>query len=618
MPDPQETREETLVRDGIEYEEVSADDQVIGKAFRVSGGILIAIVVLVTGIVWWLQRPEEQAPAQVAEVDAPREVVREVATPMVPFTDVTAASGIDFVHENGARGEKLLPETMGGGSAFFDHDDDGDADLLLVNGTKWKESDSGAPATQHLYSNDGRGRFTDVSANAGLDVSFYGMGAWCADVDGDGDREVFFTAVGPNHLFDNEGGRFTERDAGVRGAEDSWSSCAAFFDPDRDGDLDLYVGNYVQWWREKDFEVDFRLTGVGRAYGPPTSFEGTQPYFYRNDGRGTYADVTAEAGFLVTNPATGVPVGKALGARVCDLDGDGDLDLAVANDTVANFLYRNRGDGTFEESASRLGLAFDKNGKATGAMGIDMAWYRNDGTQAIAIGNFANEMTSYYVSQGTGDSWTDEAIGSGIGAPTRKYLKFGTLFLDYDLDGRMDLLQINGHLEPEITLVQKSQSYEQPPQLFWNAGNEQRRPYVEVDPATLGDLAHPIVGRGSSCADVDGDGDLDLVLTQSGGRALLLRNDLSLGHHWLRLSLVGKAPNHDAIGARVVLEAGGARRTQELAPQRSYLSQVELPLTFGLGTVDKVDVLEIRWPDGTTQRIQDPAVDQVLVVRQGT
>src|SRR6185503_5317798 len=309
------------------------------------------------------------------------------------------------------------------------------------------------------------------------------------------------------------------------GTKDGWSTCACFFDADKDGDLDLYVGNYVRWSRAIDLEIGFTLNGKDRAYGPPTTFEGMQPYFYSNGGDGRFTDVSERSGFHVANPATGVPIGKALGVRANDPDLDGDLDLMVANDTVANFFYRNKGDGTFEEGAMGLGLAFDREGRATGAMGIDSAWFRNDQAIAYAIGNFANEMSSFYVSQGRADLWADEAIGVGIGAPTRKYLKFGTLFLDYDLDGRQDYLQANGHLESEIAQFQASQTYQQPAQLFWNAGDSAKRTFVEVNAESTGDLAHPIVGRGCASTDVDGDGDLDLLLTQSGGKPVLLRNE---------------------------------------------------------------------------------------------
>jgi hypothetical protein len=612
---PGAAEEQVVLRDGIEYEEVTHDDQVIGRAFKVSLIILVALLALGGGGWYWINRPEAVVPTTEIETTAPRALANDEVAPAVAFRDVTAAAGITFVHQNGAEGEKLLPETMGGGAAFVDHDADGDPDLLLVNGCFWPHSERASEGpTQALYTNDGKGRFTDVTAATGLDVSFYGMGAACADADGDGDTDVFFTAVGTNKYFANDGGRFAERDAGLAGTEDAWSSCACFFDAERDGDLDLYVGNYVRWSREIDLQMDFRLTGIGRAYGPPTNFEGAQPYFYVNGGDGTYTESAEAAGLFVTNSATGVPVGKALGVRASDADLDGDLDLMVANDTVANFFYRNAGDGTFAERAMELSLAFDRSGQSTGAMGIDAAWFRNDDAIAYAIGNFANEMSSFYVSQGRADLWADEAIGAGIGAPTRKHLSFGALFFDYDLDGRLDFLQANGHLESEINQVQSSQTYEQAAQLFWNAGKDARRTYVEVTEA--GDLLRPIVGRGVTAADVDGHGDLDVLQTQSGGAPLLLANEQALGNRSLRLRLTGQGKNHDAIGARVEVFVGGEKQCQEVMPFRSYLSQVELPLTFGLGKAAAAEKVVVYWPDGATQELGALEAGRLHVVQQ--
>jgi hypothetical protein len=610
MPDPHRPKE------GIEYEEVTHDDTVIGRAFRVSL-VVLALLAGVGGLAWWwTHRPEKLAPPQVVTPEAPRALKREVVVPNVRFTDVTAAAGIDFVHQNGAEGEKLLPETMGGGSALFDRDGDGDTDVLFVNGCYWPTSPrANEKPTQALYDGDGRGTFRNATVGSGLEATFYGMGAACADADGDGDADAFFTAVGPNHYFANEGTRFAERDVGLAGEPDSWSTCATFFDADRDGDLDLYVGNYVKWSREIDLEVAFTLDGTHRAYGPPTTFEGAQPYLYRNDD-GRFSDVTEVAGLRITNAATGVPTGKALGVRASDPDLDGDLDLFVANDTVANFFYRNEGGLAFAEKAAAMGLAFDKNGRPTGAMGIDLAWFRNDDAIAVAIGNFANEATSFYVTQDRPTLWLDEAIGSGIAAPTQKFLKFGTLFFDYDLDGRLDFLQCNGHLEDEIHTVQASQTYEQPAQLFWNAGDEAQRPYVEVDAKTLGDLAHPIVGRGAASADVDGDGDLDLLLTQSGRRPVLLRNDQTLGHHWLRLILSGTGKNREAIGARVEVFVGGTKLCQDVMPFKSYLSQVERALTFGLGAATRADKVVVHWPDGAQQELTGLAAGKPHHVEQ--
>ncbi|MHC4219691.1 MAG: CRTAC1 family protein [Planctomycetota bacterium] len=598
------------------------DDRIIGRAFRWSLAVIAVIAAVVAVTVWLVTRPEKlPPPAAAPRAEAvPRRA--DVVPPTVVFTDITTDSGIDFVHANGAAGDKLLPETMGGGCAFLDYDGDGDPDLLLVNSGRWPDAPTAGnpPPTMALYRNDGTGRFDDVTDAAGLDIGFYGMGAAVGDYDNDGDADLFLTAVGPNRLLRNDGGVFVEvtDTAGVAGAADEWSTSAGFFDAENDGDLDLFVCNYVRWSKEIDFAVDYRLTGLGRAYGPPANFEGTFPNLYLNNGDGTFRDVSASAGLQVTNPATGVPVAKALGLAFVDIGDDDLIDVFVANDTVRNFLFRNNGDGSFEEVADLAGTAYSGMGAATGAMGIDAAYYRNDEILGFAIGNFANEMTSFYVSQGRTWQFADESIGEGVGAPSRLRLSFGLFFFDYDLDGRLDLLQANGHLEAEINAVQPSQHYRQPAQLFWNAGAEARFCFVEADGRSAGDLARPIVGRGAAYADIDDDGDLDMLLTEVGGRPMLLRNEQDLGHHWLRVRLVGRTCNRDAIGAWVSLTmADGTVQRRQVMPTRSYLSQVELPVTFGLGTQDRVGDVHVRWPDGTTQEAPARSVDTTLVVEQG-
>jgi hypothetical protein len=591
---------------------VAEDDAVIGRAFKLSLFVAGAAAAVIVAAIWIAKlsvkapetRPIENAPPVAARSDA--------RPPAVAFTDVS--EGIGFTHVSGAHGQKLLPETMGGGVAFLDFDGDGDADLLFVNSCHWPGHEpAGAPApTMALYANDGQGRFSDVTRAAGLDVTFYGMGVAVGDADCDGDPDLVFTAVGPARFFRNDGGRFTQADVGLRGAEDDWSTCATFFDSDGDGDLDLFVGRYVRWSPEIDLAVDFRLTGIGRAYGPPTNFAGTHSLLYENDGGGRFSDVSELAGLVVLNPATQAPMGKALGVMALDADDDGDCDLFVANDTVQNHFFRNRGDGTFEEVGAELGVAFDRNGAATGAMGIDACFYDERCTLAFAIGNFANEMTSFYVAQRGGELFADEAITSGIGAPSRQRLSFGVAFLDYDLDGRPDLLQANGHIEGEINVVQPSQRHEQPAQLFWNAGPASRTTFVEV--ADAGDLSRPIVGRGAAYADVDGDGDVDVLLTQAGGAPLLLRNDQALGHHWLRLRIQGDGCNRDAIGARVEVTAGGRTQRAVVQPSRGYLSSVELPLTFGLGPATEVERVRVRWADGREREWTGLEVDRLHVL----
>ncbi|MCF7993088.1 MAG: CRTAC1 family protein [Thiohalocapsa sp.] len=546
------------------------------------------------------------------------------APPAVRFTDITESAGIDFVHVNGAYGERLMPETIGSGAAFFDYDRDGDQDLFLVNSREWPGHETlPAPPTQKLYRNDGTGSFEDVTAEAGLGLTTYGMGVAIGDVDGDGWEDLFLTTLNENRLFRNEQGVFRDvtDEAGVAGGPDTWSSSAAFVDYDRDGDLDLFVVNYVKWSRDIDLEIDFRLTGLGRAYGAPLNFVGTDNQLYRNDGGGRFTDVSAQAGIPVGDPVSRNPVGKGLGVVPFDYDGDGWTDLIVVNDTVRNFLFRNlgaEGEAGFEETAIFEGVAYDRNGKATSAMGVDVARFRDDADLGIAVGNFANEMASLFVTTDGRPPFVDEAVLEGLGPASRIPLTFGLIFFDYDLDGRQDLLLANGHLEHEIHKVQQSQHYAQPPSLFWNCGEACGPRFVPIEPtdAAAGDLAQALVGRGIAYADIDGDGDLDVLITQNGRRPALLRNDQQTGHHWLRVELAGDAPDTGAIGARVALSAGGVTRVRDVRPSRGYLSQVERAVTFGLGSMDKVDALHIRWPDGSEQTVIPDGIDRTLRVEK--
>jgi hypothetical protein len=601
---------------------VHTDDAVIGRATRRSLIALLVILVIAGVVVLVLRRKPAPTPAQMTKMVAPVIPERPQAEiPSAKFTDITKQAGIDFIHNSGAYGEKLLPETMGGGVAFFDFDNDGHQDLLLVNSTywPWHVPEGKKPTSLALYHNDGQGHFTDVTAGSGLDVSCYGMGVAIGDYDNDGLDDVFITAVGGNHLFHNEGGgKFKEvtLDAGVAGSTNDWSTCAAWIDYDNDGKLDLYVGNYVTWSREIDAEVGYKIDGQTRAYGQPMNFAGAFPRLYHNDSNGRFTDVSAQSGLQVKNPSTGVPAAKTLGVAPIDLDGDGWMDLVVANDTVQNFVFRNQHDGTFKEIGAASGIAFDSYGNTRGAMGIDAARYRNDDKIGIAIGNFANEMTALCVAQNQPLLFNDEAIAEGIGPASRLLLKFGVVFFDYDLDGRLDLMTANGHLEQEIAKIQKSQTYAQPAQLFWNAGDHSGGSFVVVPPEKCGsDLFKPIVGRGLAFADIDGDGDLDVIMTQTGGAPLLLRNDQDLHHHWIRLKLVGTKSNRDAIGAWIKVRVNGQTLARQVMPTRSYLSQSELPVTIGLGTAAKPDSVEILWPGGTTQQVS-PQVDQLTVVTE--
>lgn len=609
----------------IDPNTLERDDAVIATALKWS-----AILFLVLGVggglvaLRWLSRPPVVVEGPGKKVEPPKERPR-LETPEIRFTDITSAAGIKFVHENGAYGDKLLPETMGSGCAFLDYDRDGDQDIVFVNSCRWpwdsRDLNKDRPQpTQAIYRNDGECRFTDVTQEVGLGASFYGMGVACGDYDNDGDTDLYFTAVGKNRLFQNDGGKFRDvtDDAGVGGVKSQWSTSAGWFDFDNDGDLDLFVANYIEWTKESDLSQKFTLIGGGRGYGRPQPFHGVFPTLYRNDGSGKFSNVSKESGIQVLNTASDEPVAKSLGITFADLDSDGLLDVIIANDTVQNFLLHNLGGGKFEEIGALSGVAFDLDGNARGAMGLDVAWFRNSPAVGIAIGNFSNEMTALYVAKSNDLQFRDEAVSNGLGPSSRLELKFGILFADLDLDSRQDLFSANGHLEIEINKVQESQHYEQSPHLFWNCGPEHATEFELVPAAKCGsDFLKPSVGRGAAYADIDGDGDLDLLIANSGQPPRLLRNDQSRGHHWVRLQLTGGAKsNRDAIGAMVELRTGNVTQRRLVMPTRSYLSQVELPVTFGLGPSDKIDSVRIRWPDGSMQDLKDVAIDQTHRVQQ--
>ncbi len=612
-----------------ESEEVSHyDDAFITRMFRWSA---IALVVLVTGafiLYWTITRKPAPVAIQVTPLVAPEIKAEAPANiPIVLFKDISTLSGIEFTHNNGATGDKLLPETMGGAVAFLDFDNDGAQDLFFVNAQSWPGALKPKLTTPALYRNDGKGHFSDVTAGSGLDVSLYGMGVAVGDFDNDGLTDIFLSCVGTSRLYHNKsGGKFEDvtARAGVGGSPQDWGTACSFFDYDNDGNLDLYVGQYVQWSRDIDFEVGYKLVGIGRAYGQPMNFGGTFPYLYHNNGNGTFSNVSAVSGLQIKNPSTGLPTAKTLGVAPVDLDADGWIDLVVANDTVQNLVFHNQRNGTFKEIGASSGIAFDSYGATRGAMGIDTGHFRNDDTIGVVIGNFANEMTALYVSQANalnGQSnalqFADEAITEGIGPASRLLLKFGVFFFDYDLDGHLDMLSSNGHLEQEINKLQSSQQYAQPAQLFWNRGPSPSGHFaVPTSNQTGSDLFRPIVGRGSAFADIDGDGDLDAIIVQTGSKPLLLRNDNQLGHHWVRLKLEGRSSNRSAIGARVTLRILDQTQHRQVMPTRSYLSQSELPITFGLGTNTTSHEIKIVWPGGRIQKLDSVPLDRITTVKE--
>ena len=545
--------------------------------------------------------------------------------PSVPLTDVTEAAGLSgFRYDAAMRGEKLMPETMGGGAAFFDYDADGDADVLLINSPRWpwEEAEAASAAGISLYQNDGAGHFDDVTVGSGLGEPLYGMGVACGDYNSDGLPDLYLTTVGENRLYRNLGdGRFEDvtTATGTAGPATAWTTAAGWFDADGDGDLDLLALNYLDWSRETDLAQPFTLTGTERGYGRPRAFGGTVPLLYRNDGGERFTEIARDAGLHEMNPATGEPLAKSLGLTFFDADADGDLDVFVANDTVRNFLFLNQtADGAprrFDERAIEAGIAFDESGAARAGMGTDAALLRGDRTLAVAVGNFAAEMTALYATRRGETLFADEAAIAGLGAATRPDLTFGLLWTDADLDGRPDLIAANGHVEPEIARAQPGMTYAQPPRLFWNARPDVAAEFVPLTAEQTGpDFARPFVGRAVAAADVDLDGDPDYLFASLSGPPRLFRNDQTLGRRWLRVTVAGRGANTGAIGATVAVTAGGQTQTKLVNPTRSYLTQVELPLTFGLGEATIVESLRVVWPDGTERTLTDVAVDQALTV----
>jgi enediyne biosynthesis protein E4 len=511
------------------------------------------------------------------------------------LVDVTGPSGLRFRHHNGASGNKLLPETLGSGCAFLDYDADGWQDILLVNGMDWPGRVR-QRSTLSLYRNNRNGTFTDVTRAAGLDVEMYGMGVAVGDFNNDGFPDVLITCVGQNRLFRNTGkGTFVDatQASGLAGRT-ALSTSALWCDFDRDGFLDLFVCNYVKWSPEHD--VFCSLDGKQKSYCTPEAYRGDTCWLFRNRGNGTFEDVTATSGVFDTSS-------KSLGVAMLDYDGDGWPDVFVANDTQPNKLYRNLKNGTFREVAVEAGLAFSADGKARAGMGVDVGDFDNSGRSGLAITNFDNEMIGLYKAAKPG-TYEDVAMRAGVGTPSRSSLGFGCVLADIDLDGALDLIVANGHIDDTVRNIRGNVGYAQAPHLFLNQGNGSFRD-VAADAGP--EFAQPRVGRGLACGDFDRDGDLDLLVTTNNGQASLFRNDQLAGNRSLRFHLVGTKSNRDAIGAVVQIFHGGTTQSRMVKSGSSYLSQSELPVTFGVGKREMVDRVVISWPSGRTDEFKNVA-----------
>jgi len=552
--------------------------------------------------------PARQPSPQVSTAGEP------TASPVgaIHYTDVTAAAGIVFRHEAGASGKKWYPETMGAGGGFFDYDGDGLVDILLVNGRRWPGERQSPEPTMQLYRNLGDSTFAEVTTAAGLDTPLYGMGFAAADYDNDGDQDLIVTGYLQSLFFINNGdGTFREAARQVGLQEGTWDSAAVFFDYDRDGFVDLAIGHYVEWEPSKEAHLDCTYGSPQKDYCAVHHFAGQGLTLYRNLGDGRFRDVTMPAG--VESPGA-----RVLGITIVDYNQDGWPDVLVANDLTPSLFFANNGDGTFREIGAQSGLVMDEGGIAFAGMGIDAAYINSDRQLCVAIGNFAGQPTTLHCQVRVGSAYhpevfVEQSLHAGIARPTLRMVTFGLFFFDADLDGWQDLFMVNGHVVDEERL--RNVPYAQPPQLFRNLGNGS---FQEITPAPGSGLDLRIIGRGAAYADYDNDGDLDLLLTANQGQASLLRNETPRSGHFLRVITQGTRSNRDGIGAQLRLHTDGRQLSGMVRTGSSYLSQSELPVTFGLQPREQLDRLEVFWPSGRREVFRHLQPDTTVVVREGT
>jgi len=523
--------------------------------------------------------------------------------PGVTFTDATAAAGIKFTHNSGRAAKKFLPETLGSGGSFIDADGDGWQDLVLVNSKDWQPR--GRRSLSALYRNNRNGTFSNVTAGSGLDVEMYGMGAAVGDYDNDGRDDVYITALEGDRLFHNEGaGKFKDVTKASGIANANFSTSAAWLDYDKDGRLDLFVANYVQWDEKSDLWCS--LDGVSKSYCTPESYKGTSSKLYHSLGGGRFEDVSEKAG-------VGDATSKSLGITVFDYNGDGWSDMFVANDTQPNKLYRNNKNGTFTEEGMSAGVAYSEDGVARGAMGVDTGDYDRSGRPHLLVGNFSNQMLGLYHNEGTG-LFVDEAPTSSVGRASLLSLAFGVFFFDYDLDGMLDILAANGHIEEEIASVQPKVQYKQPPLLFRNTG---KKSFENASAAVGSAFARPIVARGAAYADYDRDGDLDVLMTTNHGPAYLYRNDGGNQNNWISIRTRGTKSNRNGIGAVVRIQSAGGRQWSTVRSGSSYCSQSDLALSFGLGKDPVIASIDVEWPSGAKDHLTNVPIKQFITIEEG-
>jgi hypothetical protein len=521
--------------------------------------------------------------------------------PSPTFVDATEAAGIRFRRDNGASGRYLYPELFGGGVAVLDVDGDRWPDLLFVNGSTPAGSPSAASARNKLYQNTRNGTFRDVSSESGLELAdLYGLGAAVADYDNDGRDDVFITSVDGGRLFRNTGGgHFVDvtRTAGI--ANRDFAVSAAWLDYNRDGLADLFIGNYVEWSPDREVNCS---SGGSRGYCGPDAYRPRAPKLYRNRGGGRFEDATNAAGL-------GEPVDKAMGVAVLDYDMDGWPDLLVANDRVPARLLRNDRRGGFADDAVRAGIALSENGRVRANMGVDAADFDRSGHPDVVVGNFTNEMLGLYRNEG-GGHFVDVAPRSEVGRASLLYVTWAVFFLDYDLDGFLDIFAVNGGTDESQGRDARAR-VSQPPLMLRNRGDGT---FENVTPSLGTALNQAIMGRGAAYADFDGDGDLDIAVATLAGPAFLLRNDAASGRNWLRVRAVGSRSNRSGLGAVVRVTSPSGRQWQMVRSGSSYASQSELTLTFGLGQDRSVSAIEVTWPSGVSQTFSNAAVNQTITI----
>ncbi len=594
-------------------------NNIVNKRTRLwifSGLFIAAVALLISALV------PEPVPEQVVLVEQAAYIpppTLEPAQSPIGFTDVSEGSGIDYRHFNGASlspdgtPTRYMPETMGPGVALLDYDRDGDLDIFVTNSSHFSMTET--VTRDHfprLYRNEGDWRFSDATEAAGLDIVSYGMGVAVADYDGDTYPDLLLTAWGEPRLLRNRGdGSFedvTNTRLPVAEKEDEfprWSTGAVFFDADGDLDLDIFLADYVRWSPQSDLFAT--MDGRHKSYATPDIYTGGSSRLYLQD-NGRFSDASAQAGLLNDD-------GKSLGLALWDFNDDGLMDIVVSNDTQPNFLYYNLGEGRFEDRALQAGIAYDANGRTRAGMGIDVADVANDGHVCIAIGNFSGEPVSIFRREGS-SFFRESSQQAGVAEPSYLNLTFGLLFADFDLDGWQDLLLANGHIEPEIGNVDTEISYRQNLLLLGNRGDGRFENWSDTAGAVF---QRPLVGRGLAVGDIDGDGDLDAVVTENAGPLHLLRNDKPRqGSHYVRVQLQGRAPNTDAIGARLeLLTPSGAetlRQQRFVRSGSSYLSQSEMVQTFGVGKTVHPGTLRVTWPDGQRDEFVVREYDTTLTI----